>query len=122
MLLYLLTEISQKEKTLEKILKNDKARLAKWQRAMTLDFMSSEESNAENVSDSDSEECFMIKKITWRSEKVEDFFKNKLDPTAANRKCRKCGSRGLKVNPHQGPLLCVTTRTAYGYFIELLFL
>ena len=56
---------------------------------MTLDFMSSEESNAENVSDGDSEECFMIKKITWRSEKVEDFFKNKLDPTAANSASKK---------------------------------
>ena len=76
---------------MEKVVKNDKVRLAKWQRAMTLDFMSSEESNAENDTDSDSEdlECFTIRKITWRSEKVEDFFKNKLDPTAANSASKK---------------------------------
>ena len=59
-----LQKLAKRKKALEKVVKNDKARVAKWQRAMTLDFMSSEESNAEN--DSDSEECFTIRKITWR--------------------------------------------------------
>ena len=65
------------------MLKHDKARLAKWQRAMALDFMSSEESTSEHDSDSDTKECFTIRKITWRSEKV-DFIKNKLYALAAN--------------------------------------
>ena len=56
---------------------------------MTLDFMSSEESTIESDSGSENEECFTIKKITWRSEKVDDFFKNKLDTTAASNASKK---------------------------------
>ncbi|MCG8621762.1 MAG: hypothetical protein MJE68_07155 [Proteobacteria bacterium] len=56
---------------------------------MALDFMSSEESTSEHDSDSDTEECFTIRKISWRSEKVEDFFKNKLDALAANSASKK---------------------------------
>ena len=79
------------------MLKHDKARLAKWQRAMALDFMSSEESTSEHDSDSDTEECFAIRKITWRSEKVEDFFKNKLDALAANSASKKSKMRFKRV-------------------------
>ena len=44
---------------------------------MTLDFMSSEES----ADSSDGEnERFIVKPIPWRSEKVTDMLKNKLDP------------------------------------------
>ena len=69
---------------------------------MTLDLMSSEESNVENDTDNDSEECFTIRKITWHSENVEDFFKNKVDPTAAVlvRSQRRCDLNGVKVTPH----------------------
>ena len=50
---------------------------------MTLDFMSSEESA--NGSDSDDDK-FMEKPIPWISEKLTDFFKNKLDPATFSRK------------------------------------
>ena len=58
---------------------------------MTLDFMSSEES----ANDSDEEnENLVIKPIPWRSEKLNDFLKNKLDPITSNKKgkrmCQPC--------------------------------
>ena len=87
--MYSLQKLARRKRTLKRILKSDKARLAKWQRAMTLDFMSSEESTIESDSGSENEECFTIKKITWRSEKVDDFFKNKLDTTAASNASKK---------------------------------
>ena len=77
------------------MLKHNKARLAKWQRAMALDFMSSEESTSEHDSDSDTEECFTIRKITWRSKKVD--FKNKLDALAANSASKKPKMRFKRV-------------------------
>ena len=64
MIISSLQKLARSKKALEKVVKNDKVRLAKWQRAMTLDFMSSEESNVENDTDSDSEEYSTIRKIT----------------------------------------------------------
>lgn len=85
-----LQKLARRKKTLKKAV-NDKARLAKWLRAMTLDFMSSEESTDEQDSGdlSDSEELFVVKKIPWRSEKVDDFFRNKLDPIAGHSASKK---------------------------------
>ena len=77
---------------MESSLKHNKTRLTKWRSAMTLDFMSSEESSVEHDTDCDDqrdEECFVVKKIPWRSEKVEDFFKNKLDPMATQNASKK---------------------------------
>ena len=51
----------------------DETRLQWWQKAITLDFMSSEES----ADSSDGEnERFIVKPIPWRSEKVTDMLKN----------------------------------------------
>ena len=80
--MYPLQKLSRRKKALLKIVK-DKARLQRWQKAMTLDFMSSKES----ANDSDEEnENFMIKPIPWRSEKLNDLFRNKLDPVTSNKK------------------------------------
>ena len=70
---------------------------------MNLDFMSSEESSDEQDSDdpSDSEECFIIRKIPWRSEKIDDFFKNKLDPIAGHSASKK--SKKMRFKRIEGP-------------------
>ena len=67
---------------------------------MTLDFMSSEES----ANDSDEEnENFMIKPIPWRSEKVNDFFRNKLDPVTSNKKVKRMYQPHVEGSPTKGP-------------------
>ena len=80
---------------------------------MTLDFMSSEES-ADN-SDSENEK-FIVKPIPWRSEKVTDMFKNKinlilLSPAARVNVCVSLELRGLQ---HSGELLFHDTKIVCG--------
>ena len=50
---------------------------------MTLDFMSEEESSDGSNSEN---EKFIVKPIPWRSKKVTDTFKNKLDPIISSSK------------------------------------
>ena len=104
------------------MLKHDKARLAKWRTAMALDFMSSEESTSEHDSDGDTEECFTIRKVTWRSEKV-DKTSSRINSVLLllTVKNRRCALSVLKVNLHLD-LLCVATRTVYGCSTKMPFL
>ena len=65
---------------------------------MTLDFMSSEESA--NSSDSENEK-FIVKPIPWRSEKVTDMFKNKLDPIISSSKGKRMRQPRIEGSPTQ---------------------
>ena len=58
--------LTRRKKSLPRIVK-DETRLQRWQKAITLDFMSSEESA--DGSDSENEK-FIVKPIPWRSEKL----------------------------------------------------
>ena len=83
---------------------------------MTLDFMSSEES----ANDSDEEnENFMIKPIPWRSEKLNDFFRNKLDPVTSNKKGKRMRQLVLRVPQQSGQLLFAVTKIVCGPYTAL---
>ena len=69
--------------------------MQRWQKAMTLDFMSSEES----ANGSDSDDKFMEKPILWRSEKLTDFFKNKLEPATFSRKGKHMRQHRIEGSP-----------------------
>lgn len=98
-IVYLLQKPSRRKKALPKSVK-DEARLQRWQRAMTLDFMSSEES----ANDSDEEnENFTIKPIPWRLEKLNDFFRNKLDPITSNKKGKRMRQPRVDGSPTNRP-------------------
>ena len=59
----------------------DETRLQWWQKAITLDFMSSEESADSSYSEN---ETYIVNPIPWQSEKLTDMFNNKLDPIVSS--------------------------------------
>ncbi len=82
----LFQKLKRRRSTLQKVMKNDPARLTKWKRVLTIDMMSSEESDYD--SGSDSEEVFKIRSLPWRSEKCNHFVAT-LDAAAKTSATRK---------------------------------
>ena len=90
------------------MLKNDAARLEKWEKIINIDFMSSEDSCSDE--DGDDEPTFLLKPLPWRSEKVNNFL-GTLDEAAktiSNKQSKKMRYNRSKSTPSKRrcPLHC----------------
>ncbi len=77
---------------------NDPGRLAKWKRVITIEMMSSEDSDSGG---SDNEEVFKVKLLTWRSEKVNHFIKtlDRASTSTSTRKSKKMQTKRIDGAP-----------------------